>query len=105
MTKKQAKGVELSSTQTETPQDQKTKTLFLRVDTFDKDGRTIGTRIVDLYHFGTRNWMANHMWWAAHNGHTIETNVANDDEVNAYVEKQKAALAERFQSEKAHQAA
>ena len=60
--------------------------------------------IVDLYHFGTRNWFANHMWWAAHNGHTIETNVANDEEVQAYVEKQKALLAERFQSEKTHAA-
>lgn len=83
-------------------QDQRTKNLFVKVDTFNTEGREIGTRIVDMYHFGTRNWLQNHHWWAMHNGHTVEARTADQDEIGAYVAAQKLALADKFNNEKAH---
>jgi len=41
------------------------------VDTFDKAGELVGTRTVDLYHYGTRDWLAKHNWWAMHNDCTV----------------------------------
>src|ERR1700761_9605846 len=38
--------------------------LFISVKTFDAEGKTVGERVVDMYHFGTRNWLQNHHWWA-----------------------------------------
>jgi hypothetical protein len=70
--------------------------LFISVKTFDPEGRTIGERIVDMYHFGTRTWLQNHHWWAMHNGNCVETNVATQTEVDAYLAKGTAALAEKF---------
>jgi hypothetical protein len=52
---------------------QQGRALFVTVNTFDAVGAQIGTRTVDMYHYGTRNWLSNHQWWAAHNGHTITT--------------------------------
>lgn len=101
---KQSKDVELNSVQN-SQKKERSNNLYIRVETFNTEGREIGTRIVDLYHTGTRNWMSNHQWWAFHNGHTVEINVANSDEVNAYIDKQAAILAERFNTEKAHVAA
>lgn len=72
--------------------------LFISVNTFNAEGKTIGERIVDMYHFGTRNWLQNHHWWAMHNGHTVECNVASDAEISAYLANAKTALAEKFNS-------
>ncbi len=92
-----------SVVQIETPKN--SRTLYVRVDTFDIEGKTVGTRIVDMYHFGTNGWMQKHQWWAMHNGHTVETNVANEAEVADYVAYQKQLLAERFNTDRAHIAA
>lgn len=71
--------------------------LYISVKTFENvEGRCIGERIVDLYHFGTRSWLQNHQWWAMHNGHSVEVNVATPDEIDAYLASGKAALAEKF---------
>lgn len=75
--------------------------LYVSVKTFNPEGRTVGERIVDLYHFGTRNWLQNHHWWAMHNGHCVEVTVATDAEVAAYVESQKASLAAKFNADAA----
>lgn len=72
------------------------KNLYVRVDTFNTKGEQIGTRIVDMYHFGTRNWLQSHTWWAMHNSHTVKQDCATDAEVEAYVAEQAKALAERF---------
>lgn len=45
--------------------------LMVVVDTIDAKGEKIGTRTVDMYHYGTRDWLYGHMWWAMHNGHTV----------------------------------
>lgn len=57
---------------------QQTSNLFVIVDTIDDKGTTIGTRTVDMYHFGTRDWLSNHAWWAMHNGHTITQRPVTD---------------------------
>lgn len=70
--------------------------LFISINTFDAEGRTIGERVVDLYHFGTRNWLQSHHWWAMHNGHSVETNVATPKQIDDYLAAGKAALAAKF---------
>lgn len=70
--------------------------LFVSIKTFNAEGRTIGERIVDMYHYGTRSWLQNHHWWAMHNGHCVETTVATEAEVADYIESSKAALAAKF---------
>lgn len=70
--------------------------LFISVKTFDVEGKTVGERIVDMYHFGTRNWLQNHHWWAMHNGHCVETNVATPTEIENYLSASKVALAAKF---------
>ena len=70
--------------------------LYISVKTFDSEGKVVGERIVDLYHFGTRNWLQNHHWWAMHNGHCVETNTATPDEIEAFLVSAKQALAEKF---------
>lgn len=81
------------------------RNLHVKVETFSADGHTIGTRIVDMYHFGTRNWLQNHNWWAMHNNHQVETKVAEPEEVAAYMAAQKQALVDKFNGEKQHVAA
>lgn len=75
--------------------------LFISVKTFDTEGKTVGERIVDMYHFGTRNWLQNHHWWAMHNGHCVETNVATPDEIADFIVQSKQALAQKFQGQSA----
>lgn len=91
-------GVEavVSTTEQNSPQEQRTRNLFVKVDTFNVEGRTIGTRIVDLFHFGTAAWFQKHMWWAMHNQCTVESKTAETEEIEAYIVAQKAALAERY---------
>lgn len=45
--------------------------LMVTVETVDSMGEIVGTRTVDMYHYGTRDWLSNHAWWAMHNGHTL----------------------------------
>ena len=70
---------------------QQSRALYVSVNTYDPGGKQVGTRVVDMYHYGTRNWLANHTWWAMHNGHTVEQMLANSAEIDAYLEKAKAA--------------
>jgi hypothetical protein len=77
------------------------KTLFVQVTTRNDAGKVIGTRIVDMYHFGTRNWLHNHHWWAMHNGNNVETEVAHEDDVAAYLADAKLKLADKFNSKAA----
>lgn len=90
------------SKQITTPKQQANTTtennLFISVKTFDKEGKTVGERIVDMYHFGTRKWLQQHTWWAVHNGHEIETKLATPDEVKAYLAAAAQALASKFNS-------
>jgi hypothetical protein len=85
-----------TKTKAETPANSGPSNLFISVKTFDAEGKTVGERIVDMYHFGTRNWLQNHHWWAMHNGHCVETNVATADEVTGYLAASKEALAAKF---------
>lgn len=90
-----------SGVQIETPHEglvpaQGPKNLFIKVDTFNEEGREIGTRIVDMYHFGTRNWLQNHLWWAMHNKATVESQVAVQKDIDIYLMESKKALAEKF---------
>lgn len=75
------------------------KTLYIKVETYDGAGKQIGERVVDMYHFGTRNWLQTHQWWAMHNSHTIELRPADDGEVQAYLDEAKLKLAEKFNRE------
>ena len=81
--------------QVETPP-QAEKTLFVKVETYDKKGEKMGSRIVDMYHFGTRNWLQNHIWWAMHNEAGITQSVCSTAEVEAYMTEAKAKLAAQF---------
>jgi hypothetical protein len=75
-----------------------TTNLFISVKTFDIEGKTIGERVVDLYHFGTNNWLQKHSWWAMHHKATIEITQATPAEVDTYLAEAKAALVEKFNS-------
>lgn len=95
MTTKQVKTIAPAPAPANTNQ---SNNLYISVKTFDVEGRTIGERIVDMYHFGTRNWLQNHHWWAMHNGNCVETNIASPEEIESYLASAKVALAERFNS-------
>jgi hypothetical protein len=73
-----------------------TRNLYVTVNTYGSDGNQIGIRVVDMYHYGTRNWLQNHQWWAMHNGYTVETLVSNDAEIAEYQEQARAALEGKF---------
>lgn len=73
--------------------------LYVTVNTYGTDGKQVGTRVVDMYHYGTRNWLQNHMWWAMHHAHSVETLIANEAEVADYIKNQEVALAEKFNSD------
>lgn len=73
-----------------------TKFLFFKVNTTDSTGASLGDRIVDIYHYGTHNWMQDHMWWAVHKGHVVTVTTATEAEVKAHTDAQIAALAAKF---------
>ena len=76
---------------------EQSKNLYVSVKTFDgKTGKPIGERVVDMYHYGTRNWLQNHIWWAMHNSHEVQQDIATDEEIGSYMAKQEIALAEKF---------
>lgn len=70
--------------------------LFITVRTFDAEGKTVGERIVDMCHYGTRSWLSNHLWWATHNGHLTEVDLAKPPEIEEYLAKGREALATKF---------
>lgn len=72
--------------------------LFVSVNTFDKNGKTIGERIVDMYHYGTNAWLTKHLWWSATHGHCTEIDEAKPADIDAYLAQGRLALAERFNS-------
>lgn len=90
-----SKSVVKSAPQAETPSNSP-QNLFISVKTFDPEGRTVGERIVDMCHYGTRNWLSNHLWWATHNGHCTEVDLAKPAEIEAYLAAGKLALASKF---------
>lgn len=77
---------------------QQTQNLYYVVETYDTDGKQLdpGKRIVDLYHYGTRNWYHNHTWWALHHACTLDVRPADDNEVAEYVREQEIKLMEKF---------
>lgn len=77
--------------------------LYMTIKTFNAEGKDIGFRVVDLFHYNTRNWLQGHIWWAMHNGNLVEIDIAKPDEIEAYLEAGKAALAEKFNSAPAAQ--
>jgi hypothetical protein len=72
------------------------RSLFVSVETFDNDNKSIGSRVVDMYHYGTRNWLQNHTWWAMHNSCVVETRPATEEEAKAYVEAATASLVNKY---------
>jgi len=87
------------------PVAQNPNNLYISVQTFNPEGKDIGFRIVDMYHFGTRNWLQNHHWWAMHNGNCVETNVATPEQIEKYLAAAKTALADKFNHEQVAAAA
>jgi hypothetical protein len=79
-------------TASQTPQ----KNLYITVNTYDQKGDKVATRVVDMYHYGTTNWLQNHTWWAMHNSHMIGTMTSSEDEINDYLDGIKAQLANKF---------
>lgn len=77
------------------------KNLYVTVTTYDAKGKQVGVRVVDMYHYGTRNWVQNHLWWAVHQkpAHVIEINEATEVEVDEYLATQAKALQEKFAKE------
>lgn len=70
--------------------------LYVSVKTFDVDGKTVGERIVDMCHYGTRNWLSSHIWWATHHDCCTEIDLAKPGEIEAYLAAGKEALAAKF---------
>ncbi len=72
--------------------------VYIKVLTFDKDGKTVGERIVDMYHIGTAGWLySKHLWWAMHqDSFTVEIAVAGPQEIEDYLARGKEALAAKF---------
>lgn len=70
--------------------------LFISVNTFDAEGKTVGERIVDMFHYGTRNWLQNHLWWAMHHNHQVECTVCTPEQSAEYVKSASLALAAKF---------
>lgn len=91
---------EATAPEAQNSQNQQPRNLYVSVKTFDgKDGKTIGERVVDMYHFGTHGWFGKHLWWATHNGHEVEVSTASDEEVISYVKEATVALAMKFNAE------
>lgn len=74
----------------------RTNNLYMTINTVDVAGKAVGYRLVDLYHFGTRNWLSNHHWWAMHQGHEVIICPASQDEVNSYLAEKAKELQDKF---------
>lgn len=76
------------------------KSLYVMVTTLEMKGKVIGERVVDMYHYGTRKWLHDHMWWASHNTHRVEIEPASPTDVDAYLAAQRQKLADKFNTPK-----
>lgn len=105
MTTKQAKTAEITVEQLPVAPpnngNSQANNLFISVATFDAEGKTVGGRIVDMHHFGTRKWLEKHLWWSTHHGYLCEINIATQVEIDTYLAEAKIALAEKFNSQTA----
>lgn len=91
-----SKQVKNAVTETVSAPNPSSQNRFISVRTFDAQGKTIGERIVDMFHYGTRGWLSNHLWWATSNGHCTEVDLAKPKEIDEYLSKGKEALAAKF---------
>lgn len=73
--------------------------LYMTINTINEAGKSVGFRIVDLKHYGTRNWLANHTWWAMHQGHLLEIQTATQVEVDEYLAQKAKELQDKFADE------
>jgi hypothetical protein len=88
-----------AATQSEVAQQSQSKNLYVTVTTYDAKGKETGVRVVDMYHYGTRNWLQNHCWWAMHNSQQVEITISTDAEVDDYLARQTQALQDKFSKE------
>lgn len=95
--------VELVAPLSSDPQNPQTKTLYITINTYEAGakGKNIGHRVVDLFHYGTRNWLNKHTWWAMHHGYVVEQVVSTPKEIENYVAEQKTLLANKFNNDPA----
>lgn len=101
MTTKQVKAAaQVAAQTTSTPQN-----LYVFVHTFDAQGKTVGERIVDMCHYGTRDWLSKHLWWATHHGYGTEIDMASQAQIDEYIANGVKALAEKLNSAPAEVAA
>ena len=70
--------------------------LYVVVDTLNRDDEVVSSKVVNLKQYGTPTWLQKHQCWALHSGHTVVVMVAKDDEVEAYLESRRKAMAEHF---------
>lgn len=85
---------------------QNIKTRYVKVLNYEKGtGKTLGERIVDMFHIGTRNFIQNNLWWATSNGHDTEIVMVGDEEVGAYMAKRRLDLVDKFGGPKTNKAA
>lgn len=90
-------GEDNSTTHNDTVGQTQPKNLYITIITYDgQTGKVIGQRVVDMYHYGTRNWLQNHIWWAMHHGHPVEQVLATDEDIGSYMAQQEIALHQKF---------
>lgn len=98
MTTKQVK-VAVSQAPVATTNSTPPDNIFISVLTFDKEGRPVGERLVDMCHHGTEFWLyRKHLWWAMQHGYEVEIKPASAKEVDDYLIAGRQSLADRFNS-------
>jgi len=81
---------------TTTADNERGKHLYMTISTIDMNGKQVGFRLVDLYHYGTQAWLAKHHWWAMHEGHLVETCRATQIEVEEFLALEAKKLQDKF---------
>lgn len=79
--------------------EKRAQNLFMSITSVDVGDNVVGYKIIDLYHYGTRSWLANHQWWAMHNNVSVEVRVATDEEVQEFMAKKAKQLQDHYSSE------
>lgn len=73
--------------------------LYATICTYDQSGKQIGPhKVVDMYHFGTRDWVGKHLFWATHNNCIVEVQVSTEDEIEDYIASGVQKLAQKHNS-------
>lgn len=86
-----------SQDQQQSQETTKVNNVYIKVITFDPEGKEVGFRLVDMYHYGTRDWLQKHLWWAlVHHGYCVETNIAEPKEVDEYLARAEQALQQKY---------